>query len=135
MDEFVRGATNTITMTVDENISGSTNVELWIDTFSELIRRSKDALTISAANGKTTVSYKMTQYDSLACCEDYISVQLRWISSNGSVGATKKEYMRVIDAEWGEIIPINQGDTGDEGVFGVDRIEESEISTMLQNQG
>lgn len=133
MNEFIRGTTDTITLVVDGDISNAANIELWIDTFSELIRRSKDSLTISASNGQTVVSYKMNQYDSLSCCEDYIAVQLRWIDNSGNVGAIKKEYIPVIDAEWGEAIPTEQGTYGDEAVFGVDRIPEDDILDMLQS--
>lgn len=135
MGAFVRGATDTIIGTVDKDISGSSNIELWIDTFNETFKHNKDDLTfVSVVDGKTLVGYQMSQYESLSCCEDYISVQVRWTDSSGTVGATKRKLMAVDSSQWDNAIPLTPADDTDDDYLGIDRITEPEISTMITEE-
>jgi len=136
MDEFVRGATSVLEVTVDQDISESTNIEMWIDTFNDVYKHEKDALKyVRVSNGVTTVGYQLTQYESLSCREDYISVQLRWTSDTGIVGATKKKYMVINDAEWEDRITLEPSDDEDDATYlGIDRIPERDILTMMNEQ-
>ena len=104
MGQFVRGSTDTIIGTVYKDISDASNIELWIDTFNEIFRRDMNHLTIAVQDDKTYVGYKMTQKESLSCCEDYVVVQLRWTYEDGTVVSTQKEVVSVDSSVWDQEI-------------------------------
>lgn len=135
MGDFVRGETNTIIGTVNKDISSASNIEMWINTFNETFVKNKGEFAFtSVTGGKTIVGYKMSQEESLSCCEDYISVQLRWIMSDGTVGATKRKLLSIDSADWDNRIPsdVNSGSAYNQS--GIDRITEPEISTMIATE-
>lgn len=132
MGDFVRGETNTIIGTVDKDISSASNIELWINTFNETFVHNKGEFAFtSVTGGKTIVGYKMSQNESLSCCEDYISVQLRWIMNDGTVGATKRKLLSVDRSDWDNVMSadVNSGSAYDNS--NIDRITEPEILTMI----
>lgn len=136
MGQFVRGSTDTIIGKIKGDISGSTNIELWINTFNEIFKHNKEELLfISVVDGYTFVGYKLTQIESLSCCEDYISVQVRWTDANGSVSATKRKLMAVDSAEWDSVIPRTPSEDTDTTICNVGRILENEISNMIRTEG
>ena len=136
MGDFVRGATDTIIGSVDGDISSSSNIELWIDTFNETFKHNRESLSfVSVSGGKTLIGYKLTQQESLSCCQDYIYVQVRWIDSGGNVGATKRKLLSVDNSEWNDIIPLtpSQDESGD--LDNIERITEPEILAMITTEG
>ena len=135
MDEFVRGTTSIIEITVDDDIRTSGNIEMWINTFNEVIRHERDDLTyVRFVDGVTKVGYKLTQKESLSCTEDYISVQLRWTSDTGNVEATKKKYMVINDADWDGRIGLEPDYDDDPTYEEITRITENEILNMIRTQ-
>lgn len=132
MGDFVRGETNTIIGTVNKDISAARNIEMWINTFNETFVRNKGEFAFtSVTGGKTIVGYKMSQEESLSCCEDYISVQLRWIMADGTVGATKRKLMSIDRADWDNRISSDVDSGSGYNQTGIDRISEPEIMTMI----
>ena len=135
MGSFVRGATDTLIGSVRGDIRESSNIELWINTFNETFRHNKEDFSfISVVDGETHIGYQLTQEESLSCCEDYISIQVRWTDSGGNVGATKRKLIAVDSSEWDSIIPVTPSADTDDEVIGVDRITEPEISTMIRTE-
>lgn len=100
MMRIIQGVTETITATVNQDITNAANVELWINTFSQTFVKNKGDLDLAALNGVTTVSYKLTQEESLSMCEDYVSLQLRWIFDDGTVDASDRQIIPVTRSEW-----------------------------------